>query len=570
MSNTAPDDAMRTLVVHGHFYQPPREDPRTGEVPVEAGAAPWHDYNAKIAAECYHPNLVARVVDGSGRVVDMVDNYARMSFNIGPTLLAWLESHASDTYARICTTGSTTHNAIAQGFNHSILPLCNDRDLRTQVRWGLADFRFRFGYRAEGMWLPETGVDDRVLAVLAEEGVQFTILAPRQAVSVRVEGQTDWQAVDEESLDTSILYRWSHPEDPRRTVTVLFYDGPLSNEIAFGIGGLSSEAFINQVAVRARATNRAGRLLAVATDGETFGHHHHFADRTLGFALSRIAQQHGLEVRSAAEVVRTHPADASVRIRESAWSCAHGLGRWTTDCGCATGGGPGWHQRWRAPLRTALDLLRDIAAATYERRGRLVMRDPWAARDAAVDVFIGARSFGDFAAEELLAPDDGESVRVATELLESQRLAMAMFTSCGWFFNDIAGIEARIVLRFAAGLVVSLQRIDEALPIERFVEILGSAEGNQALNGADVWRSVLAEVADRSGDVDRGDVDRRDVDRRDFAALDWAPIVSDHDRAQEAVFEALRVGSALDASALAVVGGALGLRVPPSPNSPLQ
>lgn len=556
-TNTSAD--ARTLVVHGHFYQPPREDPRTGEVPVEAGAAPWHDYNAKIAAECYHPNLVARVVDGSGRVVDMVDNYSRMSFNVGPTLLSWLERNAPDTYARICTTGAQSRNAIAQGFNHSILPLCSDRDLRTQVRWGLADFRYRFGYDAEGMWLPETGVDDRVLAVLSEEGVRFTILAPRQAVSVCADGETTWRPVDEGSLDTSVLYRWSHPQDRRRMVTILFYDGTLSNEVAFGIGGLSSEAFITRVAERASNEHASGRLLAIATDGETFGHHHHFADRTLGFALSRIAHEHGLEVRSATEVVRTHTIGAEVRIRESAWSCAHGLGRWTTDCGCSTGGGPGWHQRWRAPLREALDLLRDIAAATFERRGRLVLRDPWAARDAAVDVFIGARTFADFAAEELLSPDDRESARVASELLESQRLSMAMFTSCGWFFNDIAGIEARIVLRFAAGLVVSLQRIDEALPTERFMEILATADGNQGLTGADIWRSVLAEVADRGSDQ-----------AVEPAASAWAPIVSEYDRAQEAVFDAMRTGSTLNAAALPFVAGALGLRVPTTgPTDPL-
>lgn len=537
------------LVVHGHFYQPPREDPRTGAVPVESGAAPWHDFNAKITAECYHPNLFARVVDPAGKIVELIDNYAHLSFNIGPTLLSWLEDNASETYEGLRKSALESGNAIAQGFNHVILPLCNPRDLRTQIRWGLADFRHRFGRVAEGMWLPETAVNDEVMVVLAEEGVRFIILAPRQVESIRPIGVESWTPADEGSLDTSVLYRWQHPSRLSQSVTIMFYDGPLSNEVAFGIGSLSSAGLVDRVERRAANVERKGRLLAIATDGETFGHHHHFADRTLAFALSQVAPERGIRVLSSAEVVRTHTIGWEARVRESAWSCAHGVGRWETDCGCSTGGGSGWHQRWRAPLRDALNLLRDLAATAFERRGAGVLRDPWDARDAYVDTCIGARSFEDFAAEHVVDPADPDTMAVARALLESQRLAMAMYTSCGWFFNDIAGIEARIVLRFAAGLILELQRIDEALPTEAFVSTLARAEGNQAINGDAVWREVLAEVS-------------ADAPQPTMPPGGWAPILADLDRAQEAVFAALRKGDLIDDDTLSAVGRSLGLAVP--------
>lgn len=539
-----------TLVVHGHFYQPPREDPRTGEVPVERGAAPWHDFNAKIASECYHPNLVARVLDNHGRVVDLVDNYEYISFNIGPTLLAWLERNAPETYARLRDSAMRSGHAIAQGFNHAIMPLCNERDLRTQIRWGLADYAYRFGRPAEGMWLPETAVNEHVLEALAEEGVAFTILAPRQADSVRVVGapaDTTWKPVDEWSLDPSVLYRWQHPTRPDLEMRILFYDGSLSNQIAFGLKSLSSEALIDRVEATGMSAPRAGHLVSIATDGETFGHHHSFADLTVAFALSRVAPARGIRVASVADVVRSETPAFDVRVRESSWSCAHGVGRWSADCGCSTGGGPHWHQRWRAPLRAALDRLRDQGIEVFERRGSGIFNDPWKARDAYVGPAIGARTVSDFSEEHLREPHNPESVRVAIELLESQRLAMAMYTSCAWFFNDIAGIEARIGFRFALGMLHRLQAIDESLPMEEFVSILAGAEGNEGKNGDQVWREVLAES---------------DLPAETVPPGGWAPIVNERDRAQELVFDALRNATAISPEAVAALAPFVGVGTP--------
>jgi alpha-amylase/alpha-mannosidase (GH57 family) len=526
-----------TLVVHAHFYQPPREDPRTGVVPVEPTAVPWHDWNARIAAECYHPNTAARIVDEKGAVTDLIDNYRHLSFNVGPTLLAWLRDAAPTTYERIVKAGQAARGALAQGFHHAILPLCHPRDQRTQVRWGLADFRRRFGYEAEGMWLPETAVSDEVLGVLVDEGVRFVILAPAQ-----IDGEPG-----------PGLYRWAIDE----RMTLVVYDGALSHDVAFGAGAMTSETLIDRV------LHAGSSLVVVATDGETFGHHHKFADRTLAYALAREGPRRGVAVRNTADIVRDERergADLrAVHVRESAWSCAHGLDRWRADCGCSTGGGAGWHQRWRAPLRAALDLLRDVAAEAFERRGvQVFATDPWAARDAYVDVAIGARSWENFAVE--YAPGEGGAVALA--LLEGQRHAMAMYTSCGWFFNDIAGIEARIVLRHALALMGRHEAIGEPPPLAAFVALLAQAEGNQGLNGDQVWSDVAGEGVEEQGVAEQGVAEQGVAEQGVGGPVKFAPIVSDLDAAQDAVYNALHHGGSLRAQDLLAIAGALGVKTP--------
>lgn len=472
--------AAPTVVVHGHFYQPPRENPWVEQVVAEPSAAPFHDWNERITAECYRPNGAARIIDDAGRVVSIVNNYAHLSFDVGPTLMSWLERHQPEVYQRILAGDAAGGGAMAQAHGHVILPLANARDLRTQVRWGLADFEHRFGRRAEGMWLPETAVNDQVLAVLVEEGVCFTVLAPGQAARVRPRsGDEPWAEVDERSLDIGRPYRWLHPDGSNRGVDLVFYDGALSHAVAFGLGTMSSQAFLDRATVRRRG------LVSVATDGETFGHHHHWGDRLLAYAFAVEAPRRGVEVTTLARHLRGVVATHQVQVRESSWSCSHGVGRWREDCGCSTGGGPDWNQRWRAPLRSALDLLRDRAAEVFARRGAAVLVDPWAARDAYVAVLVGAVSPDDFAAAHVT----GDRVEAFT-LLECQRHAMAMYTSCGWFFHDLAGLETVQVLRYAARVVDLLEELGEDPGVAAFLEVLGKAESNVAAegNGRDVWR----------------------------------------------------------------------------------
>lgn len=494
-----------SLVVHAHFYQPPRENPWTEEVPREPGAAPFHDWNTRIAAECYRPNAFARIFDGEGRVLAVVNNYERLSFNVGPTLMPWLERHQPAVYNRIRAAQATGGGAIAQAWNHMILPLASERDARTQVRWGLADFRHRFGSEAPGMWLPETAVNDAVLAVLAEEGVGFTILAPSQARAVRPLPGTGspgpaavhhraWQDVDAATgagLDTRVPYRWAHPSKRGRGVDIVFYDGPLSHALAFG--PLPSEALVDQAAA---AGGRRGGLVAVALDGETFGHHHKWADRALAHALALEAPRRGLEITNLAAWLRRNRPTREVRIRESAWSCTHGVGRWATDCGCSTGDAPGSNQRWRAPLRAALDLLRDFGVEVFERRGASLFAggDPWAARDAYVEVLTGATTPDDFAARFVA----GNPVEAFT-LLEAQRHAMLMYTSCGWFFHDLAGLETVQVLRYAGRVMDLLAEVGDEPPEAAFLSALARARSHDQGDGRRVWaRHVVPARVDAS------------------------------------------------------------------------
>jgi alpha-amylase/alpha-mannosidase (GH57 family) len=484
-------------VVHAHFYQPPRENPWTEEVPREPSAAPFHDWNARISAESYRPNAFARIFDGNGRVLAIVNNYEELSFNVGPTLMSWLERHQPDVYGRI-QAAEAGGGAIAQAWNHMILPLANERDVRTQIRWGLADFRHRFGREAPGMWLPETAVNADVLAILAEEGVRFTILAPGQVAAIRpLAGRTsrslaavpnkEWTEIDgDHPIDTRVAYRYLHPRNQGLGVDLVVYHGGLSHALAFE--AVTSEALVDRAAA---SGGRRGGLVAIALDGETFGHHHKWADRALAYALTAEAPRRGLEVTNLVSWLERNPPLYEAQVHESAWSCAHGVGRWSTDCGCSTGGPDGADQRWRAPLRAALDGLRETGVEVFERRGPALFTggDPWAARDAYVDVLIGAISREQFAAR-WVAP--GADPVLAFTLLEAQRNAMLMYTSCGWFFYDLAGLETVQVLRYAARVCDLLVEAGEPSPEPVLLGALREARSFDQGDGRRIWGAQVA------------------------------------------------------------------------------
>jgi hypothetical protein len=484
-------------VIHAHFYQPPRENPWTEEVPREPSAAPFHDWNVRISAESYRPNAFARIFDADGRVLSIVNNYEELSFNVGPTLMSWLERHQPDVYGRV-REAEAGGGAIAQAWNHMILPLANERDVRTQIRWGLADFRHRFGRDAPGMWLPETAVNPAVLAVLAEEGVGFTILAPGQVAAIRpLAGRASrslsavpnraWTSIDgDHPVDTRVGYRFEHPRKKGLGVDLVVYHGGLSHALAFE--AVTSEALVDRVAT---AAGRRGGLVAIALDGETFGHHHKWADRALAYALTAEAPRRGLEVSNLAAWLERNPPLYEARVHESAWSCAHGVGRWSADCGCSTGGPEGADQKWRAPLRAALDGLRDTGIEVFERRGPALFTggDPWAVRDAYVDVLVGAVTRDEFAAC-WVAP--GADPVLAFTLLEAQRNAMLMYTSCGWFFYDLAGLETVQVLRYAARVCDLLVEAGEPSPEPAMLAALREAQSFDQGDGRRIWGAQVA------------------------------------------------------------------------------
>jgi alpha-amylase/alpha-mannosidase (GH57 family) len=495
------------LVIHGHFYQPPRENPWTELVEREPGAAPFHDWNERIHAECYRPNAFARISDWHGRVERVVNNYARLSFNFGPTLLNWLERSHPETYARVIEAdreSALRHaghgNAIAQGYNHSILPLCNERDRRTQIRWGLADFRRRYQREAESLWLPETACDGATLAALIEEGLRYVVLSPHQAGAVRRAGSDAWQNVSDGRLDATVPYKYLHPDGSGRSIAVFFYNGEVARGIAFE-GLLASSSGL--LAACARAAGGGAQVVNVATDGESYGHHFRWGDRCIAYALEVEAERFGLRVTNYGEFLDAHEPGDEVLLKPgpdgegTAWSCAHGLGRWTRDCGCNASAPGGWNQRWRTPLRAAFDLLRDDLAPKFEEAGARLLRDPWAARDDYVEL-LGPG--GSARREEFLSRharqrlSDEEKVRALT-LLEAQRAALTMYTSCGWFFNDISGIETAQTLRYAGRVVETMEALGLAPPTEAFLEILSEAKSNlpERPTGADIYLRTVAQ-----------------------------------------------------------------------------
>ncbi|HEY9421479.1 MAG TPA: DUF3536 domain-containing protein [Thermoanaerobaculia bacterium] len=463
----------RYLCIHGHFYQPPRENPWLEAVEVQDSAYPYHDWNERVTAECYAPNAASRILDGERRIERIVNNYSRISFNFGPTLLAWLEQKEPEVYRSILDADALSRerfsghgSAIAQGYNHIIHPLANRRDKKTQILWGLADFERRFGRKAVGMWLPETAVDLESLELMAEAGVRFTILEPHQARRVRpktAKGKSEWEDVGGGRIDTTIPYEAVLPSGQR--IAIFFYNGGISRAVAFEGLLISGERFADRLMSGVSQDPDRDRLVHIATDGETYGHHHRYGEMALSYALHHIESNGLARLTNYGEFLENHPPDREVEIVENtAWSCAHGVGRWREDCGCHTGGGPGWNQAWRAPLRRALDWLRDELAPLYEKAAGEFFPDPWAARDAYIDVILD-RSRATFP-------------QGALRLLEMQRHLMLMYTSCGWFFNDLAGIETVQILQYAGRAVQLAERLFETRVEEGFLRLLEAARSN--------------------------------------------------------------------------------------------
>ena len=474
------------IVVHGHFYQPPRENPWTGRIDPQPDAGPFRDWNERVYAECYRPNAFVRIGSPEGERV--VNNYEVLSFNVGPTLLGWIKRAHPRTYTRIIEADRTSRihrgygNAMAQAYHHTILPLSSRRDVRTQILWGLADFQAHFGRRAEGMWLPETAASDHVLTALIDAGVEFTILAPWQAANWREEGG-DWVDARSNPVDVRYPHLYRHPDGSGRSMTLFFYDAEIARAIAFERGISSAEHFAGMFAERISSN---GTLVHAATDGETYGHHHKFGELGLAYGLHVEAPGRGLEPTNYAAYLARNPARREVRIVEgegTSWSCAHGLGRWKRNCGCATGGRPGWNQKWRTPLRTALEIVSDSADASFARHGRTLLRDPWGARDRYVNVVLNEISAGDFVQSESMRPLRSNEVERAVKLLELQNMSMSMFTSCGWFFNDVAGVETVQILSYAARALESLIELDEPAPVDSFLGTLASARSNDPAQG---------------------------------------------------------------------------------------
>ena len=500
------------ITVHGHFYQPPRENPYLDAIERQPSAAPFHNWNERIHHECYRPNAFARVFNDRGDIVKIVNNYEYLSFNIGPTLMSWIERYDLEVYQRIleadrksCERLNGHGNAIAQTYNHMILPLANQRDKQTQIRWGKADFRSHFGRDPEGMWLAETAVDEATVEALIAEGIKFIILAPSQALRCRPliasEPRLPWNEVGGGQIDTTRPYRCFLKKgrdcalsDSAPYLDIFFYDGPISRDMGFDSALSSSHNLASRIGQAVRGDHRPTQLIAVATDGETFGHHKAGTEKCLAYAFDQEFSHRGWTVTNFAHYLSLTPPTWEVELKPvTAWSCAHGVDRWQDDCGC--GGGGLWNQQWRRPLRDALDWLRDQLVKVYEDTGKKFFRDPWLARDESIQIVRdrSAANVDRFLAQHQTHPLSSTERTDVLRLLEMQRHAMLMYTSCGWFFEELSRPEGTQILRYASRALELAGDVAGVQLEERFVKRLALAPSNvdSFKDGAEVYRQLV-------------------------------------------------------------------------------
>ena len=490
------------ICIHGHFYQPPRENPWLEELELQDSAYPFHDWNERVSFECYSRNAASRILNAQKKITKIVNNYARISFNFGPTLLSWMEKKEPEVYADILKADKMSQEkfsghgaALAQVYNHIIMPLASPQDKRTQIYWGIRDFEHRFKRKPEGMWLAETAVDLESLGIMAEYGIKFTILAPHQAKSVRPLGSAHWYDVSGQRIDPKKPYVCRLPSG--KSLAVFFYDGPLSRAVAFEGLLKSGDDFARRLSGAFDHHNGQERqLVHIATDGETYGHHHQFADMALAYAINKIETENLATLTIYGEYLEKFPPQEEVQIFENtSWSCSHGIERWRADCGCCLGTNPKWNQKWRAPLRESLDWLSEEAVKVYARHMGPYAQDIWAARNAYIDIILhrDQSAVTKFFADHITKPVDEAAKAKILKLLEMQRNKQLMFTSCGWFFDEISRIEPVQILKYAARVLQLIAEIDGVDLESDFLEILSKASSNEEeyKDARDVYQSLV-------------------------------------------------------------------------------
>ncbi|HBG60479.1 MAG: hypothetical protein A2Y03_04080 [Omnitrophica WOR_2 bacterium GWF2_38_59] len=504
------------ICIHGHFYQPPRENPWLEEVEIQESAFPDHDWNQRITQECYAPNASARILDSRNNIVNIVNNYEKISFNFGPTLLSWMERNEKEAYRAILMADKASQarfnghgSAMAQCYNHMIMPLANSHDKRTQVIWGLYDFERRYNRKAEGMWLAETAVDLETLDLLAEYGVKYTVLAPHQAKKIRAiskehkkfevsnhrgfinikknhKGQFgtstirahEWIDVTGSRIDPRRPYLQNLPSG--REIVIYFYDGPTSSDVAFGHLLKSGVNLVNRL-MSCFSDIGEDQLVHIATDGETYGHHQKMGDMALAYCLNYIEENHLAELTNYGKHCSESPCKYEVDIYENtSWSCCHGIERWRSNCGCCIGSNSSWNQNWRKPLRDSFNWLRDEIGNIYEMHAADLFNDIWQARNNYIEV-VNNRSKATvkqfFLNNSKRALNDNQRI-AALKLLEMQRHAMLMFTSCGWFFDEVSRIETKQILQYAARTIQLAKDFEKANIEEQFINRLREAKSN--------------------------------------------------------------------------------------------
>ena len=472
------------ICVHGHFYQPPRENPWLNKVELQESAYPYHDWNHRINAECYVRNAASRILDEEGRIQAIMNNYAWMSFNVGPTLLAWMENETPETYEAILEADKLSMEnfsghgaALAQAYNHLIMPLANERDQETQVIWGIEDFKSRFGRFPEGMWLGETAVNTSVLEMLAKHGIKFTILSPYQAKQVRKIGETQWQDATDAKVNTKRAYTCKLPSG--NEISLFFYDGPASQAVAFEGLLNNGEAFADRL--KGQISHKEGpELVNIATDGESYGHHHKLGEMALSYCLHSLEEDEAVNLTIYGEYLEKFPPQYEAQILENtSWSCYHGVERWRSNCGCNTGGNGDWNQEWREPLRDAFDAVREKLIVLYEAQMQEFTDDPWGMRNKYIQVILNRdeENVTSFLQENFGELSEEDEVKLL-KLLEMQYHTMLMYTSCGWFFDEVTGIESMQDIFYATRAIQLAEEISGEQYEPDFIEDLKKIPSN--------------------------------------------------------------------------------------------
>ncbi|OQY34567.1 MAG: hypothetical protein B6241_04665 [Spirochaetaceae bacterium 4572_59] len=482
---------MKTVIIHGHFYQPPRENPWSGIIEDQPTAYPYDNWNQKIQEECYQSNCWSPVLNGEGQVVCQFNNYDYISFNFGPTLLSWIKEYASASYEKIRKADRNSiylnkghGNAMAQVYNHIIMPLANEKDRITQIEWGIKDFQHHFERDPEGMWLAETAIHPETAEELVKAGIKYTVLSPWQADLITKNGSDTIKAENRKEL-------WQHPwiiPCPSGDLTVFFYHPGLSSDISFQ--HLLRDANLFYSRVNQELDDPGTTLLSIATDGEIYGHHEKWGNMGLSAFISKVLADDSLCISNfAARMDMENPA-GTVGLQKgedekgSSWSCSHGVSRWYKDCGCNTGGKEEWDQAWRTPLRDGLNSLSNETDRIYEKEmARLTGRDPWEVRNKYIEVLLNPSKANQFYKENGPGKKSLSDRNLFFSLLEGQKNKMFMFTSCGWFFSDIAGIEARQNLMYAARTIDLYSLFFSISQETTLLDYLSDAESNDITKG---------------------------------------------------------------------------------------
>jgi len=491
----------RYVCIHGHFYQPPRENPWLEDVELQDSAYPYHDWNEKITEECYRQNAASRILGPDKKIIDIVNNYSKISFNFGPTLLAWLKKNTPEVYHGIIEADRRSlevfsgHGAaIAQAYNHIIMPLASIRDKHTQVAWGICDFEHHFERKPEGMWLPETAVDLETLEVFAEHGIRFIILAPHQARRIRKIDSKQWKNIEQGKVDTTVPYLCRLPSG--QDINLFFYNESIAHSVAHGDLLQNGEVFAQNLCGILAKNPKEAQLAHIATDGETYGHHHSHADMALAYCLHYIESNNLAKITVYGEYLEKFPPNYEVEIYENtSWSCCHGIERWRGNCGCCYGRYPSGAQKWREPLREAMDWLWDQLTSVYEKQAIQYTPDPWELRNKYISVINdrSAENINSFLSSFIGKQPAYDEKVTLLKLLEMERNALLMYTSCGWFFDDICGVETVQTIRYAArAMQLAKEAGSEDLEVG-FKDILEKAPTNakEFANGREVYEVLV-------------------------------------------------------------------------------